>query len=83
MPGHTPTNIYPEYPPGGVLPGRALDSVRVLITDANVVASGFHDVTLVNMADAVRPTVPVGDLNLLRRQWPGLCQSYSEETFCE
>ena len=53
-----------------VLTGRAQDSVRVLIPDANVEASGFHDVTLVNMADAARPPVSVGDLGLLRRQWP-------------
>ena len=32
-----------------VLPGTAHDSVRVLIPDANVVACGFHDVTLVDM----------------------------------
>ena len=32
--------------------------------------SGFHDVTLVNIADTVGHTVPVGDLSLLRRQWP-------------
>ena len=35
-----------------------------------MVDSGFHDVTLVNMADTGRPTVPVGDLSLLQRQWP-------------
>ena len=32
-----------------VLPGRAQDSVWVLIPDANVVACGFHDVTLVDL----------------------------------
>ena len=32
--------------------------------------SGFHDITLINMADVVRPPVPMGDLSLLRRQWP-------------
>ena len=31
---------------------------------------GFHDVTLLDMADAVGPVVPLGDLWLLRRQWP-------------
>ena len=51
------------------LQGMALECVRVLILDANVVDGGFH-ITLVNMADVVGPTVPVGDLSLLRRQWP-------------
>ena len=31
---------------------------------------GFHDVTLLDMVDAVEPVVSVGDLGLLRRQWP-------------
>ena len=53
-----------------VLPGRAQDSVRILIPDANAGASGFHDVTLMDMADAGRPPVSVGDLGMLRRQWP-------------
>ena len=44
--------------PVRILPGRALDCVRVLISDANVVDSGFHDVTLVDMADTVGPPVP-------------------------
>ena len=55
-----------------VLPGRALDCIRVLIPDANAVDGGFHDVALVDMANAIGPTVPVGDLGLLRRQWPVL-----------
>ena len=41
----------------------------MLIPDANVTYHGFHDVTLFDMADAVRPVVPLGDLWLLRRQW--------------
>ena len=48
--------------PVQVLPGRALDCVQVLIPDANAVDSGFHDVTLVDMADAVGPPVSVGHL---------------------
>ena len=48
-----------------VLPGRVRASVRVLIPDANVVDRGFHNVTLLDMADAVGPAVPVGDLCLL------------------
>ena len=41
----------------------------MLIPDANVTERGFHDVTLVEMANADGPVVPVGDLCLLRRQW--------------
>ena len=52
-----------------VLPGRAQDSVQVLIPDANTAASGFHDVTLVDMADVAGPPISVGDLGLLRRQF--------------
>ena len=47
-------------------PGR----VRVLIPNTNMGDSGFHDVTLLDMAEAVGPAVPVGDLTILRRQWP-------------
>ena len=42
----------------------------MLIPDANVTDHGFLYVTLLDMADAVGPVVPVGDLWLLRRQWP-------------
>ena len=52
----------------GTSPTR--DSVRVLIPDANAGASGFHDNTLVDMADVAGPPVSVGDLGLLRWQWP-------------
>ena len=30
----------------------------------------FHDVTLIDMANADGPVVPMGDLCLLRHQWP-------------
>ena len=56
--------------PVRVMRGRTDDSVRVLIPDAKELDPGFHDVTLLDMADAVKPIVPVGDLGLLRRQWP-------------
>ena len=36
--------------------------------DANGMDRGFHVVTLLDMADADRPVVPVLDLCLLRRQ---------------
>ena len=64
-PGLTATRSNADAEPVRVLPGRDLECVRVLIPDANVVDGGFHDVTLVDMADAVRPTVSVGDLSLL------------------
>ena len=48
-----------------VLPGRAQDSIRVLIPDANVGASGLHDVIIEDMADVAGPPVSVGDLCLL------------------
>ena len=41
----------------------------MLIPDTNMSDCGFHDVTLLDMAEAVGPAVPVGDLTLLRRQW--------------
>ena len=53
-----------------VLWGRTEGSVRVLIPDAKELDREFHNVTLLDMADAVEPVVPVGDLGLLRRQWP-------------
>ena len=42
----------------------------MLIPDTNGADRGFHDVTLLDMAEAVGPAVPMGDLTLLRRQWP-------------
>ena len=42
----------------------------MLIPDANATDRGFHDVTLIDMANADGPVVHVGDLCLLRRQWP-------------
>ena len=31
---------------------------------------GFHDVTLLDMADELEPFMSIGDLSLLRHQWP-------------
>ena len=58
-----------------VLPGRARENVRVFIPDTNVADHGFHDVTLLDMAETVGPAVLMGDLSLLRRQWPLLVLS--------
>ena len=66
---------YLDAEPVKVLQGRAWESVCVLIPDTNVTDRGFHDVTLLDMADAVGRVVPVGDLCLLRRQWPLLVVS--------
>ena len=52
-----------------VMQGRARESVQVFIPDTNVGDRGFHDVTLLDMAEAVGPAVPMGELTLLRRQW--------------
>ena len=43
-----------------VLPRRAQDSVGILIPDAKAVASGFHDITLIDMADAAGLPSPWG-----------------------
>ena len=46
------------------IPWNAPESVVTLVD------SGFQNVTLVDMADVVGPPVAMGDLSLLRRQWP-------------
>ena len=58
-----------------VLHGRAEESVQVLFPDDKVTGRGFHDVTLVDMASAVEHVVPVGDLRIMRCQWPILVVS--------
>ena len=42
----------------------------MLIPDTNMADRGFHDVTLLDMAEVVGPAVPVGDLTILQWQWP-------------
>ena len=58
----------------GVTPSADLaGSVTVGVTslaDAGVAPWGFHDVTLVDMAGATRPSVSKEELSTLRRQWP-------------
>ena len=56
--------------PTRVLPGRAQNSVWVLIPDDRAASWGFHNVTLVDMAGATGPSVSKEDLSSLRRQWP-------------
>ena len=53
-----------------VMPGRHHGSVRVLVPDEKAKDRGFHDVTLIDMANADGPYVPVSNLSLLHRQWP-------------
>ena len=72
----------------GVLPGRSQDSVRVLIPDANAGASGFHDVTLVDMADAAKAHTAIIeyvfpcmlDANNQSGPYAGGCRSTPPET---
>ena len=61
---------YPDAELTRVLPGRAKNSVRVLIPDARATPRGFHDDTLVDMTGETGPTVSVGEMCNLRRQWP-------------
>ena len=56
--------------PTRVLPGRAQNSVRVLIPDDRAAPWGFNDATLVDMAGATGPSVSKDELSSLRRQWP-------------
>ena len=67
------TVLWTRWRLGTVIPccqeGNPLPSSRanpVERSDANVTDCGFHDVTLVDMANADRPVVPVGDLCLSR-----------------
>ena len=53
-----------------VMTGRDSRSVRVLVLDEKMKDRGFHDVTLLDMGDVEGPDVSVGDLSILRLQWP-------------
>ena len=74
---------YQNTEPTRVLPGRAQNSVCVLVPDDRATARGFHDVTLVDMTSETGPTVSIEvmstslltgmtrrqtDLELLRRE---------------
>ena len=48
-----------------VLPGRAQNSVRVLVPDTRAMPRGFHDVTLVDFTRATGPTVSMGEMGNL------------------
>ena len=61
---------YQNARPTRVLPGRAQNSVCVLIPDVHAVPRGFHDVTLVDMAGETGPEVLKEEMGYLRRQWP-------------
>ena len=56
--------------PTRVLPGRAQNSVCVLIPDVRAAPRGFHEVTLVDMTGETGPEVSMEEMGLLRRQWP-------------
>ena len=56
--------------PTQVQPGRAQNSVWVLIPDDRAAPWGFHDATLVDMAGVAGPSVSKEELSALRWQWP-------------
>ena len=62
--------LYEDVKPTRVLPGKAQNSVRVLVPDARAKPRGFHDVTLVDMTNVSGPAVSMADMSHLRRQWP-------------
>ena len=53
-----------------LLPGRAPNSVRVIIPADRATARRFHDVTLVDMSIETSPIVSMEEMGTLRRQWP-------------
>ena len=53
-----------------LLPGRAQNSVQVLILDAIAEPQGFHDVTLQDMTNMTGPAVSTAEMCDLRRLWP-------------
>ena len=61
--------LYEDAKPTRVLPGRAQNSVRVLIPDARAKPCGFHDMMLVDMPDVSGPAVSTADMSHLRQQW--------------
>ena len=61
---------HPDAAPVRLLLGRTEGSVSVLIPDKKELDWGFHDVTLLDMANELEPVMPLGDLGLLRLQWP-------------
>ena len=61
---------YEDAKPTRVLPGRARNSVQILVPNTNATPRGFHDITLVDMTGVSVPTVSMGEVSNLRRQWP-------------
>ena len=53
-----------------IMKGRDCRSVRFVVPDARLVDRGFHDVTIVDMADDREPTVVLKDMTRLRELWP-------------
>ena len=62
--------FYDDAKPVWVLPGRAQNSVRVLVPDARAKPQGFHDVTLQDMTNVRGPAVSTSEMCDLRRLWP-------------
>ena len=65
--------LYGNAEPTRVLPGRAQNSVCVLVPDARATPWGFHNVTFVDMTGVPGPTVSMGKMSKLRRSGPHLC----------
>ena len=56
--------------PARVLPGRAQNSVQVLIPDDRAAPWGFHGVTLVDMSGATGSPVPKAELSIFGGSGP-------------
>ena len=54
-----------------IMKGRDCRSVRFVVPDGRLVDRGFHDVTVVDMAEEREPTIVLQDMTRLRELWPG------------
>ena len=61
--------LYEDAEPTRVLPGRAQNSVQVVVPDARAQPRRFHDMMLVDMSNVSGPAVSTADMSHLRRQW--------------
>ena len=67
----------------GILQGRDIRSVRVLVPDLRGLDQNFHDVTIVDMGDVPESSVFIQELSSLRQQWPwGWLQQELEGDVC-
>ena len=54
-----------------IMSARDCRGVRFVVPDVRLVDRGFHDVTVLDMADDREPTVVLKDMTRLRELWPG------------